>query len=95
MEIKRKKLHNYDCLLAIDPLYLDESLESIYKALQDTDENNYEYLQALIKQNSLLQKQLMALIKQNSLLQKQLMTLEDKITMLEMKINYLLDNPKH
>ena len=46
-----------------------------------TDENNYGYIQALIRQNALLQ--------------KQLASLEEKITMLDMKINYLLDNPKH
>lgn len=81
MELKRKNLHNYDYLTDLDEMSLNWSLESIYKALQDTDENNYGYIQALIRQNALLQ--------------KQLTSLEDKITMLDMKINYLLDNPKH
>ena len=81
MELKRKNLHSYDSLIDLDEMSLDCSLESIYKALQDTDENNYGYIQALIRQNALLQ--------------KQLASLEEKITMLDMKINYLLDNPKH
>ena len=81
MELKRKELHSYDSLIDLDEMYLDYSLESIYKALQDADENNYGYVQALIKQNALLQ--------------KQLVLLEEKITMLDMKINYLLNNPKH
>ena len=81
MELKRKNLHRYDSLVDLDEMSLDYSLESIYKALQDTDENNYGYIQTLIHQNALLQ--------------KQLASLEEKITMLDMKINYLLDNPKH
>ena len=81
MELKRKNLHSYDSLIDLDEISLDCSLVSIYKALQDTDENNYGYIQALIRQNALLQ--------------KQLASLEEKITMLDMKINYLLDNPKH
>ena len=81
MELKRKNLHRYDSLIDLDEMSLDYSLESIYKALQDTDENNYGYIQTLIRQNALLQ--------------KQLASLEEKITMLDMKINYLLDNPKH
>ena len=81
MELKRKNLHRYDSLIDLDELSLDFSLESIYKALQDTDENNYGYIQTLIRQNALLQ--------------KQLASLEEKMTMLDMKINYLLDNPKY
>ena len=81
MELKRKNLHRYDSLIDLDEMSLDFSLESIYKALQDTDENNYGYIQTLIRQNALLQ--------------KQLASLEEKMTMLDMKINYLLDNPKH
>lgn len=81
MELKRKNLHRYDSLIDLDEMSLDFSLESIYKALQDTDENNYGYIQTLIRQNALLQ--------------KQLASLEEKMTMLDMKINYLLDNPKY
>ena len=81
MELKRKNLHRYDSLIDLDEMSLDFSLESISKALQDTDENNYGYIQTLIRQNALLQ--------------KQLASLEEKMTMLDMKINYLLDNPKY
>ena len=81
MELKRKNLHRYDSLIDLDEMSLDFSLESIYKALQDTDENNYGYIQTLIRQNALLQ--------------KQLASLEEKMTMLDMKINYLLDYPKY
>ena len=53
MELKRKNLHNYDYLTDLDEMSLNWSLESIYKALQDTDENNYGYIQAFCLRHSL------------------------------------------
>ncbi len=80
MELKRKNLNKYESLYEFDYYVLDGSLESIHKALQDTDDNNYIFTQTLIEQNQILL--------------KQLEILKSQLTNMEMKINYLLDNTK-
>ena len=80
MELKRKNLNKYESLYEFDYYVLDGSLESIHKALQDTDDNNYIFTQTLIEQNQMLL--------------KQLEILKSQLTNMEMKINYLLDNTK-
>lgn len=80
MQMERKRLNEYEFLYDRDSFTMNSTLESMYKALQDVDDNNYVFVQAILQQNKLLQ--------------EQMEELREQITNMDLKINYLLDNSK-
>ena len=87
MYFTRKQLNTYDNLISLNYMDLDYSLESIFKALQDVDDNNFNFAKVLHEQNKII-------LEQNQAFQKQINKLEEHIKNTEMKINYLLDHHK-
>ena len=60
--------------------FLNQSLESIHKAVNDADNNSYSYAQTIFEQNCMLL--------------NKIDILEERLLSMEMKINYMLDNKK-
>ena len=50
MNMDRKKLNKYEYLCDMEAVCMDYTFESMYKALQDVDDNNFVFVQAILEE---------------------------------------------